>query len=128
MESSTPETDNGDFFDGPVETLALGLAYVLVGIGLFYSVATDSTTLFRVVLVAILVLVAVSLYVLYRREGLLTTENGLIGGFMLLAMALLVVLSEFTALPFEVVFGVVFVVGVLVPGAILEYTEFGRRD
>ncbi|QLD89064.1 hypothetical protein HWV07_08485 [Natronomonas salina] len=128
MESSNPESESGDFFDGPVETLSLGLAYVLVGIGLFYSVATDSTTLFRIVLVAILLLVVVSLYVLYRREGLLTAENGLIGGFVLLAMALLVVLSAFTALPFEVVFGVVFVVGVLVPGAILEYTEFGSAD
>lgn len=128
MNSSNPASENSGFFDGPVETLALGLGYVLVGIGLFYSLATESTTLFRVVLVAILVLVGVSLYVLYRREGLLTAENGLIGGFVVVAMALLFVLSEFMALPFEVVFGVVFVVGVLVPGAILEYTGFGSGD
>ncbi|WP_123533333.1 hypothetical protein [Halosimplex salinum] len=125
MDSPEADTGTDQFFDSRAGIAALGAAFLGVGIGLFYSLVTDSMAVFRVVLVAILVLVALSLYILYRREGLLTAENRLVGGFVLLAMALLFGLSELTSLPSEVVMGVVFLVGVIVPGLLLQYTEYG---
>ncbi|GAA0678585.1 hypothetical protein ACFQDG_05600 [Natronoarchaeum mannanilyticum] len=104
---------------------ALGIAYLLIGVGLAYSLAVNSIDLFGAVLVGIIGLVALSLAILVRREGLFAPENKLIGIFVLLAMALLFGLSELTELPSEIVFGVVFAVGVVVPHLLLEYTEYG---
>ncbi|MFT4920906.1 MAG: hypothetical protein ACI8XM_000097 [Haloarculaceae archaeon] len=119
------ENVDDQFFGGRSGVVALAVAYVAVGFGLFYSLATESIDLFSGVLVAIVVLVGISLYILYRREGLLTAENRLIGIFVLLAMGLLFGLLEFTDLPSEIVYGVVFGVGVVVPGFLLQYTDYG---
>lgn len=116
---------NDQYFGGRRGVIALAVAYVAVGLGLFYSLATESIDLFSGVLVAIVVLVGLSLYILYRREGLVTAENKLIGIFVLVAMGLLFGLLEFTALPLEIVYGIVFGVGVVVPGLLLQYTDYG---
>ena len=117
--------DDDQYFGGRRGVVALAVAYVAVGLGLFYSLATESIDLFSGVLVAIVVLVGISLYILYRREGLVTAENKLIGIFVLVAMGLLFGLLEFTNLPSEIVYGIVFGVGVVVPGLLLQYTDYG---
>ncbi|GGJ17865.1 hypothetical protein GCM10008995_29460 [Halobellus salinus] len=40
-------------------------------------------------------------------------------------MALLFGLFEFTDLPVEIVYGIVFGVGVVIPGLLLQYTDYG---
>lgn len=114
---TSPEsgTDEDRFFDDTVGPVALGLAYALVGIGLLYSVATGSVESFTAVLVGVLGLVAVSIYIVIERKGVRTAENKAIGIFVLVAMGLLFGLREFTRLSSDVVFGVVFAVGVIVP-------------
>ena len=107
---------------------ALGLAYLLVGVGFFISLATNSIQLFTAVAVGILGLVIVSLVIIIRREGLVTTENKVISVFVLLAMGLLFGLYEFTTLSSEVVFGIVFIVGVIVPHLLLQYTHYGTIE
>ena len=103
----------------------LGVAYLLVGVGLFASLAIGSITLIAAVLVGILGVIFVSLALVVYQEGLVTPENKIIAIFVLLAMGLLFGLSEFTELPSEVVFGAVFLVGVLVPHLLIEYTGVG---
>ncbi|WP_435073746.1 hypothetical protein [Halorubrum sp. HHNYT27] len=117
--------DDDQFFGGRRGVVALTVAYVAVGLGLFYSLATESIDLFSGVLAAIVVLVGLSLYILYKREGLMTAENRLIGIFILIAMGLLFGLLEFTDLPSDVVYVIVFGVGVVVPGLFLQYTDYG---
>jgi hypothetical protein len=117
--------DTDQYFGGRRGVVALAVAYVAVGLGLFYSLATESITLFSGVLVAIVGLVGLSLYILYRREGLVTAENKLISIFVLVATGLLFGLFEFTDLRFEVVYGIVFGVGVVLPGLLLQYTDYG---
>ncbi|WP_276302730.1 hypothetical protein [Halorussus lipolyticus] len=117
--------DDDQFFGGRRGVVALAVAYVSVGLGLVYSLATGSIDLFSGVLVAIVVVVGLSLYILYKREGLMTAENRLIGIFVLIAMGLLFGLLEFTDLPSEIVYGIVFAVGVVVPGLLRQYTDYG---
>lgn len=119
------DTDESRFAAGKTGSLVLGVLYVLVGISLVVSLVTDWFALFVAVLVGILALVVVSLAVLVRAEGLVTAENKLIGVFVLLAMVVLFALFGFTDLPFEVVFGIVLVVGVLVPHLLRTYTGYG---
>ena len=107
---------------------ALGLAYLLVGVGFFVSLATDSIQLFTAVAVGILGLIIVSLVIIIRREGLVTAENKVISVFVLLAMGLLFALHEFTTLSSEIVFGIVFIVGVIVPHLLLQYTNYGTTE
>lgn len=128
MVSRESERNKERFFDTRVGLSLLGIAYLLAGLALFYSLLTDSIEVFSVFLVAMLVLIVVSLYILYRREGLVTAENKIIGVFVLLAMGLLFGLHEVTDLPSEVVFGAVFVVGVLVPWALLQYSALGTEE
>ncbi|WP_115863812.1 hypothetical protein [Halorussus litoreus] len=128
MTDSESETGDHRSPGGKLGTIALGLAYVSVGVGLVYSLATDSVESLMVVLVGIVALVAISLAVLVRREGLLTAENKLIGVFVLAAMGLLFGLSAYTDLSSEIVFGAVTLVGVVVPHLLLEYTDRGTSD
>lgn len=107
---------------------AFGLAYLLVGIGLLASFAIDSTGFFIGVLLAILAVVAASLYIIVRSEGVVTRENTVIGGFVLLSLGLLFSLYSYTRLPSELVFGIVIVVGVLVPNLLLRQTRLGKSD
>ncbi|WP_311173932.1 hypothetical protein [Halobellus ordinarius] len=116
--------DTDQYFGGRRGVVALAVAYVAVGLGLFSSLATESITLFSGVLVAIVGLVGLSLYILYRREGLVTAENKLISIFVLVATGLLFGLFEFTDLPVEIVYGIVFGVGVVLPGLLLQYTDY----
>lgn len=127
MVSRESESDRERFFDSRVGLSLLGIAYLLAGLALFYSLLTDSIEVFSVFLVAMLVLIVVSLYVLYRREGLVTAENTVIGVFVLLAMGVLFGLYEFTGLPSEVVFGAVLVVGVIIPWILLQYSGLGAE-
>ena len=103
----------------------LGLAYLFVGIGLFYSLLTDSIELFSVILIAILGLLFLSLFIIVRREGLVTTENKVIGVFVLMAMVNLFGLYEFTDFSSEIIFSIVFVVGVMIPHVLIHYTSYG---
>lgn len=98
----------------------LGLAYLVVGIGFFAALLTDWVGLLTAVLVAILGLSLVSLLVIVRHEGLRTRENAVIGVFVVLAIALLLLFQAFTDLSNEVIFGVVFAVGIVVPYLLLE--------
>jgi len=125
MRRSGDGSNDGGLLGSRASNAALGIAYLLVGIGLAYSLAVNSIGLFAAVLVGVLGLVVLSLAILVRREGLITAENKLIGAFVLLAMALLFGLHELTALPSEIVFGVVFAVGVVVPHLLLDYTDYG---
>lgn len=125
MNSPRFPADEVRYFDDTVTPLAFALAYALVGLGLFYSLATDSTRLFGAVLVAIVAVMVLSLAFLVLQEGLLTRENGIISTFVLIAMGLLVGLPEFTALASEVVFGAVVLVGAGVPWLVLRYTGVG---
>lgn len=125
MSASEVGSNDDGLLGSEASTAALGVAYLLVGVGLAYSLAANAVGLFVAVLAGVLGLVVVSLAILVRREGLVTAENRLIGAFVLLAMALLFGLHELTALPSEVVFGVVFAVGVGAPHLLLEYTEYG---
>lgn len=127
MPSSRPEATNDAVFGGTVPQAMLGVAYVAVGIALFYTLTVGSTEQVMVVLLAVLALIALSLAIVVAREGLLTPENKLIGVFVLLSMGLLFGLTAFTDLPEVVVYGVVIVVGVLVPNRLLERGDDGRN-
>ncbi|SNR40396.1 hypothetical protein [Halorubrum vacuolatum] len=116
---SNPSTDRSR--TATVALAALGVAYVLAGVGLFYALAIDSMELFNAALIAILVLLAVSMSVLIRTEPVRSRENATIAVCVFLAMGLYLVLWTFTALPFVVLVGVLFVVGVLLPTVVLQY-------
>jgi len=128
MGSSQGEMKQDKSVTDKMKITALGLAYLLVGVGFFISLATNSIQLFTAVAVGILGLVIVSLVIIIRREGLVTTENKVISVFVLLAMGLLFGLYEFTTLSSEVVFGIVFIVGVIVPHLLLQYTHYGTIE
>lgn len=128
MSSSQERIERNKRVTDKIKVTALGLAYLLVGVGFFYSLTTDSIQLFTAVLVGILGLILVSLVIIIRREGLVTDENKVISMFVLSAMGLLFGLSEFTALSSEIVFGVVFIVGVVVPHLLLQYTHYGTTE
>lgn len=113
------------YLGGPVATTALALAFVLVGVGLLVTLTSGSMDLLVAVLVGIVVLIVAGIYIMIRREGVVTQENGIIGGCVLAAMVLLFALYEVTGLPSEVVFGVVGFVGVILPHLLLEHTRYG---
>ncbi|SDM97711.1 hypothetical protein SAMN04487949_3044 [Halogranum gelatinilyticum] len=58
---------------------------------------------------------------------MVSRENKLITGFVLVAFVLLFVLSQYTSLAFEWVMGVVFLVGILIPQILLQYTNLGAE-
>lgn len=118
--TSGAEERTHTYFRSRFGATAFGLASLLVGVGLLYSLVTNSTDLFIGVLLATLVFIAISLYVVFRRDGVLTAENGIIGVFVLVALGLFFGLYEFTALPSVVVIGVVIVVGVVIPNLVLK--------
>lgn len=126
MSSGITFGDTG-YFRSRRSATALGLAYLLVGIGLLASFAVDSTEFFIVVLLAILAVTAVSLLIIIRAEGVVTRDNAVIGGFVLLSLGLLFGFYGYTGLPSEVVFAIVIVVGVLVPNLLLRHTRLGER-
>ncbi|MDJ1433041.1 hypothetical protein [Halostagnicola sp. A-GB9-2] len=99
----------------------LGIAFVLAGLGLFYGLAVDSMQIFNAALIAIFVLLAVSMGILVRSEPIRSQENAVISICVFVAMALYLGLSIVTALPFAVLFGVLVIVGVIVPGLVLQY-------
>lgn len=105
-----------------MKTTALGVAYLLVGVRFFYSLATDSVQLLTAVLPGVVGLILLSLAIIIRREGLITPENRVISVFVLLAMGLLFGLYEFTTLSLEIVFGIVFILGVIFPHLLLQYS------
>lgn len=105
---------------GIVGLAALGTAFVLAGLGLFYGLAADSMRIFNAALVAILVLLAVSMGILIRNEPFLSRENAVISICVFVAMALYLGLSTVTALPFAVLVGILLVVGVIIPGIVLR--------
>lgn len=127
MGSSGLDSDENDYFRTRLGVTTLGLAYLLVGIGLLASFAIDSTAFFIGVLLAILAVTAVSLYLVIRSEGVVTRENTVIGGCVLLSLGLLFGLYGYTGLPSEAVFAIVIIVGVLVPNLLLERTRLGTE-
>lgn len=100
---------------------ALGLGYVVAGVALFYGLALDSMQVFTGALIAISLLLAVSMVIVVRNEPLVSRENVVISVCVFVAMALFLGLSSLTELPFAVLFGVLVVVGVILPGLILQY-------
>jgi hypothetical protein len=127
MVSSEIDFDDTGYFSSRWGATALGLAYLLVGISLFASFTIDSTEFFIGVLLAILAVTAVSLYLIIRAEGVITRENTVIGGFVLLSLGLLFALYGYTGLPSALVFGVAIVVGVLIPNLLLRHTRLGAE-
>jgi hypothetical protein len=73
-------------------------------------------------------LIFLSLGIIIRREWLVTAENKVISGFALLAMGLLFGLPEYITLSSEIVFGTVFITGVIVPHLLLQYTHYGTVE
>ena len=128
MSDSQRERKENRSITDKMKVAALGLAYLLVGVGFFYSLTTDSIQLLTAVLVGVLGLIVLSLGIIIRREGLVTAENKVIGVFVLVAMGLLFGLIEYTTLSSEVVFGIVFVIGVIVPHLLLQYTGYGTVE
>lgn len=124
MQSSQPEEQTDAVLDGPVQQAVFGIAYVVVGIAFFYSLIFGSTELLMGVLLVLLVLIVLSVAIIVMRKGLITPENKLIGVFVLLAMALLFGLTTFTNLPEIVVFGVVIVVGIIIPNQLLKRGDY----
>jgi hypothetical protein len=100
---------------------ALGIAYVIAGLGLFYGLAIDSMRVFSVGLVAVFVLLAVSMIVVVRNEPFVSRENVVLSVCIFAAMALYFGLRTFTALPFAVLVGVLVFVGVVLPRLVLQY-------
>lgn len=105
--------------------MGLGLAYVVAGVGLLVALLSDSLELVTAVLGALLLLIVLSLGTIFRREGLVTPENKLIGGFVLVAMGLLFGLNRATDLASELIFGVVLCVGVIVPHLLIQRLGYG---
>ncbi|MCU4742885.1 hypothetical protein OB955_18865 [Halobacteria archaeon AArc-m2/3/4] len=126
MRSGQPGSTTSQYFENPAVGAALGLAYVLVGVGMVVSLLLDSIDLFIVFAAGILVLLLISMVVVFVHEGIATPENKLISTFVLLAIGLGIGLSTVTELSFEVLTGVVIVVGIIAPGLLLEFTDYGR--
>jgi hypothetical protein len=120
-------TGEQSYFRSRYGATAFGAASLLIGIGLLYSIVTDSIDLLLGVLLATLSLTAISLYIVFRQDGVLTTENSVIGVFVLLALGLFFGLAEYTALPSAVMIGAVIVVGVIVPNLLVNYTNLGNE-
>jgi choline-glycine betaine transporter len=126
MVGSVPEGGETGYFRTYRGATALGLAYLLVGIGLFTAFGIDSTEFFVGVILATLAVVAISLYIIVRAEGIRTRPNAIIGVFVVLSLGLLFGLEDFTDLSAPVVFAIVIVVGVLVPNLLLNHTRLGE--
>lgn len=127
MESSPGEASENGYFRTYRGAVALGVAFLVVGVGLLVSFAIDSTIFFIGVLLSILAVSTVSLSIIVRAEGVVTRANMVIGVFVLLAIGLLLGLSDYTDLSEEIVYAMVIVVGVLVPNLLLEHTRLGGR-
>ena len=100
---------------------ALGIAYVVAGLGLFYGLAIDSMQVFTAGLIAVLLLLAISMGIIIWNEPLVSRENAVISGCVFTAMAFFLGLSTFTTFPFTVLVGTLIFVGVIVPGFVLQY-------
>jgi len=100
---------------------ALGIAFVIAGVGLYYGLAADSMRVFNAAAAAIFVLLAVSMVIIIQSEPLFSRENAVISVFVFTAMALFFGLSTFTTLPFPVLVGALIFVGVILPGLVLQY-------
>jgi len=100
---------------------ALGIAFVIAGMGLFYGLAIDSMRVFNAALVAIFVLLAVSMVIIIRSEPLVSRENAVISVCVFVAMALYLGLSTLTTLSFPVLVGILIFVGTIIPALVLQY-------
>ncbi|WP_436901314.1 hypothetical protein [Halovenus halobia] len=107
--------------------LWLGIAYIITGFGLLVSILTGSLDLIVAALGSILLLVVFSLGTVVYREGLVTPENKVIAVCVLAAMGLLFGLTTYTRLPDELIFGAVFVVGVIVPHLAANRLGYGTQ-
>ncbi|AUX09290.1 hypothetical protein AArcSl_1661 [Halalkaliarchaeum desulfuricum] len=120
-----PSGSNDDETDRSPAVLAglsaLGVAFVIAGVGLYYGLAIDSMRVFTAAAAAIFVLLAVSMVIIIRSEPLFSRENAVISVFVFTAMALFFGLSTFTMLPFPVLVGVLIFVGAILPGIVLQY-------
>lgn len=100
---------------------ALGVAFVIAGVGLYYGLAINSMRVFSAAAAAIFVLLAISMVIILWSEPLVSRENAVISGFVFAAMALFFGLSTFTTLPFPVLVGTLIFVGVVLPALVLQY-------
>lgn len=106
--------------------LGLGLVYVVAGLGLLVAIVSNSVDLFLAAGGALLLLVVLSVGTIVWREGLITPENKVIGACVLAALGLLFGLFRFTNLPSELIFGIVFLVGVIVPHLLVYDLGYGQ--
>ncbi|WP_336325292.1 hypothetical protein [Halovenus sp. HT40] len=125
MPNSQPDSSVSDSLGGSRWEMLLGVAYVVAGVALFAGLLTDSFGLSAAVLGSLLLLIVLSLGTIIRREGLITPENKVIGGCVLAAMGLLFGCSQYTEFSRELIFGVVFLVGVIVPHLLVQYLGYG---
>lgn len=58
---------------------------------------------------------------------MVSSENELVAGFVLVAFSLFLLLPRYAGLADEWVIGIVFLVGILVPQLLLEYTDLGSE-
>lgn len=123
--NSPQQRDSTEYFESQREAIALGLAYVVVGLTIMYSVFAELVTLFMAAALGMIFLLVLSLIIMIQAEGLVTTENKVIGCCVLVAMALLGVLSAATTLSSEIIFAIVFGVGFILPTLVLQYSNVG---
>ncbi len=102
---------------------ALGVGFVLAGLGLLYGLAIDSMQVFTAALIAIFVLLAVSMLIIIRNEPLFSQENAVISVCVFVAMALYLGLNTFTTVPFALSVGVLIAVGAVVPWLVFQYGD-----
>lgn len=120
-------TKEPSYFRSRYGATAFGLASLLIGIGLLYGIVTGSIDLMLGTFLATLALVVISLYVVFRQEGVLTVENRVIGIFVLLALGLFFGLHEYTTFPSVVILGSVIIVGVVVPNLLLNRSRLNNE-
>lgn len=94
---------------------------VLAGHGLVYAVVIDSMQVFNAAPIAVFILLAVPVIIIARSEPVVSRENVVISVCVFVAMALFFGLSTFTALPYSVLYGILFIAGVIAPMLVLQY-------
>ncbi|WP_440770979.1 hypothetical protein [Natronorubrum sp. DTA28] len=126
MPTEQSTTADSEFLTGRLATTVLAVGYMAVGIGFWAGLLTGWFRLLVAALAGTVVLVAVSLYIAVKREGLVTAENKLFAAFALLATGLMLALFEFTDASGGVVFALCLAVATVPPYLILNHTDYGR--
>ena len=118
--------------DAKTTIIATGLTFLVIVVGFASSLATDSVgsfiSGFTAVSVGLLSLLLLSFGIVMIRGGLAATDSKIIGLFVLSAVALLSVLSTATTLRPERILLGVFLIGLVLPQLLVQYTRLGSVE